>query len=148
MCWMSAIFLLPVCLTYWLRKYTTRVDPNVDNSPQVWSRCDHTLPSYSVFVCWYVTRPCDLLTFDLLTWNRCHTWRVTWPTLPPSIKTYAYPFLSSEFPVGYHWKWVGGHCSCAESRDPWVGVKNNYSFGMLDPDLHIHYATSVALRWK
>ena len=24
---MSAIFLLPVCLTYWPRKYTTRVDP-------------------------------------------------------------------------------------------------------------------------
>jgi len=24
--WMSAIFLLPVCLTYWPRKYTTRVD--------------------------------------------------------------------------------------------------------------------------
>jgi len=29
---MSAIFLLPVCLTYWPRKYTTRVDPHVDNS--------------------------------------------------------------------------------------------------------------------
>ena len=25
--WMSGIFLLPVCLTYWPRKYTTRVDP-------------------------------------------------------------------------------------------------------------------------
>ena len=24
---MSAIFLLPVCITYWPRKYTTRVDP-------------------------------------------------------------------------------------------------------------------------
>jgi len=27
------------------------------------------------------------LTFDLLTLNSCHTWRVTWPTLPPSLKT-------------------------------------------------------------
>jgi len=35
--WMSAIFLLPVCLTYWPRKYITRVDPHVDNSHQVWS---------------------------------------------------------------------------------------------------------------
>ena len=26
---MSAIFLLPACLTYWPRKYTTRVDPHV-----------------------------------------------------------------------------------------------------------------------
>jgi len=37
-------------------------------------------------------------------------------------------------------------CACAESRDPCVGGQNNYIFGMLDPDLPIHYATSVALR--
>jgi len=63
----SAIFLLPVCLTYWPRKYTTRVDPHVDNSRQVWSWYDHTLLSYSVFVCRYVTGPCDLdlWPFDL-----------------------------------------------------------------------------------
>jgi len=58
--WMSAIFLLPVCLTYWPRKYTTRVDPHVDNSHQVWRWYLHTVPSCSVFVCWYVTWPCDL----------------------------------------------------------------------------------------
>ena len=65
--WMSAIFLLPVCLTYWPRKYTTRVDPNVDNSHQVWSWYDHPLPSYSVFVWWYVKGPgdLDLWPFDL-----------------------------------------------------------------------------------
>jgi len=57
---MSAIFLLPVCFTYWPIKYTTRVDPHVDNSHQVWSWYDHTLPSYCVFVCWYVSWPCDL----------------------------------------------------------------------------------------
>jgi len=57
---MSAIFLLPVCLTYWPKKYTTRVDPNVDYSRQVWSWYDHTLPSYSVFFCRHVTWPCDL----------------------------------------------------------------------------------------
>ena len=27
------------------------------------------------------------LTFDLLTLNSCHTWRVTWPSLLPSLKT-------------------------------------------------------------
>jgi len=78
-CWMSAIFLFPVCFTYWPRKYTTRVDPHVDNSHQVWGWYDHTLPSYTVFVCWYVTW--------LLTLNSCHAWRVTWPTLPPSLMT-------------------------------------------------------------
>jgi len=57
---MFAIFLLPVCLTYWSRKYTPRVDLHVDNSHQVWSWYVHTLPRYSVFVCWYVTLPCDL----------------------------------------------------------------------------------------
>jgi len=46
--WMSAIFLLPVCLTYWTRKYITRVDPHVDNSHHVWSWYDNTLPSYRV----------------------------------------------------------------------------------------------------
>jgi len=64
---MSATFLPPVCFTYWPRKYTTRVDPHVDNSHQVWSWYDHTLPSYSVFVRWYVSWPCDLdlWPFDL-----------------------------------------------------------------------------------
>jgi len=57
---MSAIFLLPVCLTYWPKKYTTRVDSQVDNSHQVWSWYDYPLPSYSLFVCWYVTWPGDL----------------------------------------------------------------------------------------
>jgi len=38
-------------------------------------------------------------------------------------------------------------CACAKSRDLWVGVKNNYIFGIPDPDLRVHYATSVALRW-
>ena len=60
-CWTSAIFLLPVCLTYWPRKYTTHVDPHVDNSHQVWSWYDHTLPSYSILVCRYGTWPCDLV---------------------------------------------------------------------------------------
>jgi len=64
------------------------------------------------------------LTFDLLTLNICHAWRVTRPTLPHSMKT---PRLSAlelwviTFPVGYHWKCVRGYCACAESRDPCVG---------------------------
>ena len=91
LCWMSAIFLLPVCLTYWPRKYTTRVDPHVDYFRQVWSWYDHTLPSYSVFVCQHITWPWPLIfwswTYDMHGESRdqhCHqVWR-----------PYAYPFLS------------------------------------------------------
>jgi len=114
---MSAIFLLAVCLTYWPRKHTTRVDPRVDNSHQVSSWYDHTLPSYSIFVCRYGTWPWPL-TF--------------WPWTvvihggsrdQPSMKTLHLSVLEIwviTFPVGYHWKCVRGHCACVESRDPWV----------------------------
>jgi len=76
---------------------------------------------------------CDLvtLTFDLLTLNSCHTCRVTWPTLPPSMKTLRLCVLELwviTFPVGYHWKCVHGHCACAESRDPWVGGEKRLHF--------------------
>jgi len=125
---MSAIFLLPVCLTYWPRKYTTCVDPHVDNSHQVWSWYDHTLPSYSVFVCRYVTWLCDL---DLLTLNSWSIWRVTWPTLPPSLKTLSlsvHEIRVITLPIDYHWKCVCGHCACAESRDPRVGGQKQLHF--------------------
>jgi len=53
------------------------------------------------------------LTFDLLSLNRCHTWRVTWPTLPPCMKTLCLSVLQLRvitFPVGYQWKCVRAHC--------------------------------------
>ena len=63
-------------LTHWPRKYTTRVDPHIDYSFQVWSWYDHTLPSYSVFVCWYVTWPCDLDVSALR--HLGHLKQITW----------------------------------------------------------------------
>jgi len=45
-------------------------------------------------------------------------------TLPPSMKTLRLSVLELRvitFPIGYHWKCVRGHCSCAKSHDPWVG---------------------------
>ena len=124
---MSAIFLLPVCLTYWPRKYITRVDPHVDNSHQVWSWYDHPLPSERFcLLIRHVT-----LTFDLLILNSCHTWRVMWPTLPPSLKTLCLSALKLRvitFHVGCHWKFVRGHCACAESRDPWVWGQKQLHF--------------------
>jgi len=127
---MSAIFLLSVCLTNGPRKYSTCIDPHVEHSHQVWSWYDHPLPSYCVFVCWYVTWPYDV-DFDLLTLNSWRTWRVMWPTLPPSLKTLCLSVLGLwviTFPVGYHWQWVRGHCACAESRDPWVGGQKQLHF--------------------
>ena len=112
-CWMSAIFLLPVCFTYWPRKYTTRVDPRVDNSHQVWSWYDHTLPSYSVFVCWYVSWPCDL---DL------------WPFDLEQLSCMAGHVANPAFPIDYHWKYVSGHCACADSRDLWIGDQKQLHF--------------------
>jgi len=63
-------------------------------------------------------------TFDLLTLSICHTWRVTWPTLPPSLKTlrlFVHELRFITVPIDYHWKCVRGHCARAESRDPWLG---------------------------
>ena len=132
---MSAIFLLPVCLTYWPRKYTTRASPHVDNSHQVLSWYDHPLPSYSVFVCWHVTWPgdLDLWPFDLeqLSYMAGHV-----TTLPPSLKTLR-PFVHElriiTVPIDYHRKCVRGHCACAESRDPWVGGQKRLHFGYPRP---------------
>ena len=56
------------------------------------------------------------LTFDLLTLNSSRTWRVTWPTLPPSLKTL--PLFVHELRV---MKCERGHCACAGSRDSYVG---------------------------
>jgi len=72
------------------------------------------------------------LTFELLISNCCSTWRVTWPTLPPSLKTFCLSVLELwviTFPVGYIWKCVRGDCACAESRDPWTrGQKQFHIF--------------------
>ena len=73
---MSAIFLLPVCLTYWSRKYTTRVDPHVDDFHKVWSWYDRTLPSLSADT----SRDFVTLTFDLLTLSSCCARRVNLAT--------------------------------------------------------------------
>jgi len=87
-------------LTYWPRKYTTRVYPTsiiptkfeALTPIRSWVMSDnvsHWLPLKMR------TRPlrmrvnflCVTLTFDLLTLNSCHSWRVTWPISPPSMKT-------------------------------------------------------------
>ena len=71
------------------------------------------------------------LTLDLLTVNSCHTWRVTCPTLPPSLKTlrqFIHELRVITVPIDYHRKCVRCHCACAESRDPWVGGQKRLHF--------------------
>ena len=90
------------------------------------------------------------LTFDFLTLSSCHTWRVTWPNLPPCLKTlrlFVHELRVITVPIDYHSKCVRGHCACAESRDPWLGGEKRLHFWNPRPDLPIHYTTSVALRW-
>jgi len=149
--WLSAIFLLTVCLTYWPRNYTTRVDPHVDNSHQVWSWCDHTLPSYSVFVSWYVTWLCDLVfwPFDLeqLPCMAGHfTNLATKYEDPKPIRSWFLRYNVS------HWlPLIMRTRPLRMRRITWPvcrGSKTITFFCMLDPDFFIHYATSVALRWK
>ena len=60
------------------------------------------------------------LTFDLLTLDSGHTWRVTWSTPPPSLKILWLSILELwvlTSPIGYHWQCVCSHCACAVSRD-------------------------------
>jgi len=82
-----------------------------------------------IFCAWL----CDL---DLLIFNSYHAWRVTWPTLPPSLKILwlcVHELRVITFPIDYHWKCVRGHCACAESRDPWVGGQKQLHFWNLRP---------------
>jgi len=78
----------------------------------------------------------DLVTltfwpFDL---KQLNTWLVTRLTLTPSSKTLRLCDLQLwviTSPVGLRWKYVRGHCACAESRDPWVGKqKQLHYFGI------------------
>jgi len=130
---MSAIFLLSVCSTYWPRKYTTRVDPTLIISTKF--EVDMTIHCrVTAFLSVDTSRDLVTLSFDRLTLSSCHTCRVTWPTLPPSLKTlwlFVHELRVITFPVGYHWKCVRGHFACAVWRDPWVVAEKR---------LHIWYA--------
>ena len=97
MCWMSVIFLLPVCLTYWPRKYTTRVDPHATKF-----QVDMTI-HYRViaFLSADTSRDLVTLTFDPLTLNSCRALRVTSHDQPchEVWRLYAYPFLTLSYNV-------------------------------------------------
>ena len=122
-CWMSAIFLLPVCLTYWPRKYISHASTPTSIILTKFE-VDLTIHCRVIaFVFADTSRDFVTLTYDLFALNSSHAWRVTWSTLPPSVKTLSLSVLELRvitLPIEYHWKCVRGHCACAESRDPWV----------------------------
>ena len=98
---MSAIFLLPVCLTYWPRKYTTRANPHVDNSHQVWSCYDHPLPSTAELqrLC-LQTRHVTWWAWPL-TLNSYRTWRVRDQPCHQVWRPYDHSFMT--YRNGYLW---------------------------------------------
>jgi len=89
---MSAIFLLPVQLTYWPRKCVTWCAPRDKSFHQVWSWYDQPLPSCSVIAA-DTLRGLVTLTFDLVTLVSGHAWRVKWSTLHQVWRSYDCPFL-------------------------------------------------------
>jgi len=92
---------------------------------------DMTIHCRVAFLSADTSRDLVTLIFDLLTLNSWRTWRVTWPTLPPSLKTLCLSVLDLwviTFPVGYHWECVRAHWACAESRDLWVGDQKQLHF--------------------
>jgi len=50
------------------------------------------------------------------------------------------------YPIGYHWQCVYSLCTCAISRDLCTAANFSHIFEIPDPDLPIHYTTSMALR--
>jgi len=97
------------------------------------------------------TRDFVTLTFDILTLNSWCPWWVTWPTLLPSMKTrrlFIHELRVITLPIDYRWKFVCGHCACAESRDPPARGQKQLHFWNPRSDWPFHYATSVDLRWK
>ena len=126
-------------------QYTTRIDPHADNVHQVWSWYDHTLPSYSVFVCWYVTWRFDLdywpFVLEQLSYMVGH---VTNPATkfedPTTIRSWVTSYNAS------HWLLLKMRARPLRMRRiTWpasIGSKN-YIFGIPDPDLPIHYTTFI-----
>jgi len=125
--WMSAILLLPVCLTYWPRNYT-----HASTTTSIFATKFEVVMTIHwrviAFLSADTSRDFVTLTFVLLTLNSYHLWRVSWPTL----RLFIFQLWIITFFIGYHWAYAA-HCACAAQRGPWVLMKNDYIFGIPDP---------------
>jgi len=81
----------------------------------------------SVFVCWYVTWPSDLVfwpfKFEQLMYMAGHVINIGTKFEDPTVLD----LWLITFPVRYNWKCVRGHCACAESRGLWVGLQKQWA---------------------
>ena len=81
-------------------------------------------------------------------WPFGHTWRVTWPTPPPSLKI---PHLSvlelwvMMSPINNHGQCVCSHCACIIPRDLCVGDKYVLHIWNHLPQFVFQFATYMAL---
>ena len=144
--WKSAIFLLPVCLTRWPRKYTTGADSHVDSTKFEVDRNLIRPSTTEGYCCCYAMWPCDV---DLLTVNTEQLSYTAGHVTNPATKFEDLRLIRSwvTVAIGYHCKCVYGHCACAESRDQKVKGQIQLHFcGIPDLDLSIHYITFIVLR--
>ena len=64
---------------------------------------------------------------DLVTLNSGHAWRVTWLTLPPSLKTlrlFVHELRVITVPTDYHWKCTTDRISLRCQKNKWRGLVN------------------------
>jgi len=123
--------------------------PHVNNTHQVWSWYDHTLQSYSVFGCRYVTWPCDLdlWPFDLeqLSFMAGHVANLATEYEDPTpIRSWVTSYN------GYHWLSLKMRTRPLRMRGVTWPVSRGEKllhFWNPRPRFAYLYTTSVALRW-
>ena len=118
---MSAVFILPVCLTYWPRKYTC-IDPTSIIPPSlrlIWS----STAELKCSVWWYVTWPCDLDFWPFDVEQLSHmAGHVTNPATKFETSKPMHSWVITSF-IGYNWHCVSSYCACAVSRDLYIEGK-------------------------
>ena len=115
---MSAIFLLPIFWPTDLESIPHASTPTLI----IFAKIEVDMTSHcrvTAFLSLDTSRDLVTLKFDLLTLSSCHTWRVTWPNLSPSLKTlrlFVQELRVIAVRFDYHRKSVRDHCACVISR--------------------------------
>jgi len=101
--------------------------------------------------CFCATTSRDLvtLTFDLLTLTVFHTQYLSCPNHTPIFITLRLSVTELWITEFDHISVIRHcHCACAVSRDLWIGGPPKPHVTIFDPDLSIHYTTSMGLQWR
>ena len=96
-----------------------------------------------------------LLLISYVTLNSCHSCQVMWPTLLPSWKVLCLFVLELRLitsSIGYHWKFIYEHCTCAESSDRWIWGQKQSHFWNPRPQfaysLHNFYGATTTIKGR